>query len=253
MEYRVKIDAFEGPLDLLLHLVNRLEIDIYDISVSEITDQYLDFIHRMKELQLDVAAEYLLMASTLLAIKSQMLLPAREDEPLDEEFAAEPEPDPREALIHRLMLYRKYKLAAEQLRKRGDRWKYTYSKPAEPLEAKTKPLTDASLYDMLSALHKLVKRKQLRVPRQTKLQRREISVQSRMEEIMAALNESSGRKSFFEFYSSPDRTVIVTTFLAMLELMKNQQITCEQEDNFKNIVIYRIDAGGGRHGENISD
>src|SRR5690606_33892702 len=95
MPYHVKIDAFEGPLDLLLHLVHRLEIDIYDIPVAEITEQYLNYIHAMQELELDVASEYLVMAATLLQIKSKMLLP-KQDLEMDEEPDAEPEEDPRE-------------------------------------------------------------------------------------------------------------------------------------------------------------
>ncbi|PAD68335.1 segregation/condensation protein A, partial [Bacillus sp. 7586-K] len=94
MQYHVKIDAFEGPLDLLLHLINRLEIDIYDIPVSEITEQYMLYIHTMQVLELDVASEYLVMAATLLSIKSRMLLPKQEEELFDDEYINEPEEDP---------------------------------------------------------------------------------------------------------------------------------------------------------------
>lgn len=113
MEYQVKIEAFEGPLDLLLHLINRLEIDIYDIPVAKITEQYLLYVHTMRELELDVASEYLVMAATLLSIKSRMLLPKQEEELFDEEFLEEEE-DPREELIEKLIEYRKYKSAAQK-------------------------------------------------------------------------------------------------------------------------------------------
>lgn len=104
MEYKVKIGAFEGPLDLLLHLIHQLEIDIYDIPVAEITEQYLDYIHTMKELELDVASEYLVMAATLLAIKSKMLLPKQEPDEPDEDYTVEE--DPREQLVERLLEYK---------------------------------------------------------------------------------------------------------------------------------------------------
>ena len=113
VEYNVKIDAFEGPLDLLLHLINRLEIDIYDIPMAAITEQYLIYIHTMKELELDIASEYLVMAATLLAIKSKMLLPKHEEE-LEEDF--EYEEDPRDDLVEKLIEYRKYKEAAQELK-----------------------------------------------------------------------------------------------------------------------------------------
>ena len=113
MQYHVKINAFEGPLDLLLHLINRLEIDIYDIPVSEITEQYMLYIHTMQELHLDIASEYLVMAATLLSIKSRMLLPKQEEELFEDEFGEEPEEDPRDELMRRLIEYRKYKEAAD--------------------------------------------------------------------------------------------------------------------------------------------
>ncbi|GAE43404.1 segregation and condensation protein A [Mesobacillus boroniphilus JCM 21738] len=122
MQYNVKIEAFEGPLDLLLHLINTLEIDIYDIPVAEITEQYLMYIHAMKELQLDVASEYLVMAATLLAIKSKMLLPKHEAE-LEDEFEFDHEEDPRNELVERLIEYKKFKEAAsdlKSLRRNGD-------------------------------------------------------------------------------------------------------------------------------------
>src|SRR5690606_4106514 len=133
MQYNVKIDAFEGPLDLLLHLINRLEIDIYDIPVAEITEQYLFYIHTMKELQLDIASEYLVMAATLLAIKSKMLLPKHEDEQLEDEIGMEMEEDPRDELVERLVEYRKYKEAAEDLKELEQERGLMFTKPPSDL------------------------------------------------------------------------------------------------------------------------
>ena len=113
--YSVKVDAFEGPLDLLLHLINQEELDIYDIPVARITDQYLHYIHTMNDLELDIASEYLVMAATLLAIKSKMLLPKESTELFEDEWSMDAEDDPRDELMYQLIEYRKYKEAAETL------------------------------------------------------------------------------------------------------------------------------------------
>lgn len=249
MEYKVKLDAFEGPLDLLLHLVNRLEINIYDISVSQITDQYMSFIRQMQELQLDVAGDYLLMAATLLAMKSKMLLPKQEEPFMEDDYEADFMEDPREELIRRLVEYRKYKAVSEKLKDRESRWQMAYAKPPVPLgEPQAKQLSDVSVYDMVSSLQKLVKRKLLKVPRKTRIHRQEISMQERMNEIMSALGKPFERKTFYDFYVSedPGREHVVTTFLAVLELMKKRMIVCEQQGNFADIVIYKKEAGEDR-------
>ncbi|HEX6923009.1 MAG TPA: segregation/condensation protein A [Bacillales bacterium] len=245
MEYNVKLDAFEGPLDLLLHLVNRLEIDIYDISVLQITDQYMEFIHTMQELQLDVAGEYLLMAATLLEMKSKMLLPTEEEEYIEDDYE-EFEEDPRDELIRRLVEYRKYKIVSEQLKQREAKWQLVYAKPPVPLgEPEVKPLSDdISVYDMIASLQKLARRKQLEIPKKTKIHRQEISIKDRMGEVMAALDEAYGRKTFYDFYSGAEREEVVTTFLAVLELMKKRMVSCRQEGNFADIMIYKMDGGG---------
>lgn len=199
--YNVKIDAFEGPLDLLLHLINRLEIDIYDIPVSEITEQYLFYIHTMKELQLDVASEYLVMAATLLAIKSKMLLPKHE-ESLEDEFEFEYEEDPRDELVERLIEYRKYKEAASDLKSLELERGLMFTKPPSDLADFSTEVSpdrrdlDVSLYDMLGALQKLLRRKKLQRPLPTKISRQEIPIEQRMDEILKDLQINKGRRSF---------------------------------------------------------
>lgn len=116
VEMNFKVDAFEGPLDLLLHLIGQLEVDIYDIPMAEITDQYMEFVHTMQEMELDVASEYLVMAATLLAIKSKMLLPKQELE-IDYDTLEEEE-DPRDALVEKLMEYKRFKEAAKELKEK---------------------------------------------------------------------------------------------------------------------------------------
>ncbi|EAE4545807.1 segregation/condensation protein A, partial [Listeria monocytogenes] len=127
VEMNFKVDAFEGPLDLLLHLIGQLEVDIYDIPMAEITDQYMEFVHTMQEMELDVASEYLVMAATLLAIKSKMLLPKQELE-IDYDTLEEEE-DPRDALVEKLMEYKRFKEAAKELKEKEAERSFYFSKP----------------------------------------------------------------------------------------------------------------------------
>jgi segregation and condensation protein A len=241
MQYNVKIEAFEGPLDLLLHLINRLEIDIYDIPVAKITEQYLMYIHAMKELQLDVASEYLVMAATLLAIKSKMLLPKHVEE-LDDDFELE-EDDPRNELVERLIEYKKFKEAASDLKLLEEERGLMYTKPPSDLTEYAREIKnentdlDISLYDMLGAFQKLLRRKKLQRPMSTKIARQEISIEKRMDEIVSFLKKSGTRKSFNDLFPDSDREHIVVTFLAILELIKRQEIDIEQERNFAEIYM----------------
>ncbi len=244
MHYNVKIDSFEGPLDLLLHLINKLEIDIYDINVAEITEQYLDYVHAMQVLQLDVASEFLVMAATLLAIKSKMLLPKHEEDLLDDDLMYEPEEDSREELIERLVEYRKFKEAADDLKEMELERGLIFTKPPSDLsdfslnkEENAKQELDVSLYDMLAAFQKLLKRKKLQAPLMTKITRQEIPIENRMEEIVGFLRNKKGRISFDELFPIATKSHIVVTFLAILELLKRRQVFVEQEGNFADIFV----------------
>ncbi|MFD2445912.1 segregation/condensation protein A [Bacillus sp. CGMCC 1.16607] len=247
MQYNVKIDSFEGPLDLLLHLINRLEIDIYDIPVSEITEQYLIYIQTMKELHLDVASEFLVMAATLLAIKSKMLLPKHEEELPEEELEFPFEADPRDELVERLIEYRKYKEAAQDLKSLEEERSLMFSKPPSDLSELAKDIqvekvdVNVSIYDMLGAFQKLMRRKKLQKPLSTKIARQEISIEIRMKEILEELRNIKGRKSFFELFPFPQKEHIVVSFLAILELMKRQEIQIEQEQNFAEIFVMSLE------------
>ncbi|MCH1624804.1 segregation/condensation protein A [Fredinandcohnia quinoae] len=245
--YNVKLDTFEGPLDLLLHLINRLEIDIYDIPVAEITEQYLLYIHAMNELQLDIASEYLVMAATLLAIKSKMLLPKQEEELIDEEMDFELEEDPREELMRRLIEYRKYKEAAQDLKLLEEERGQIFTKPPSDLSEYSKEIKtdyqslDVSLYDMLGAFQKLLRRKKLQKPLATTITRQEIPIETRMEEIIKELHGFKGKKRFTDLFPYSEKNHIVVTFLAILELMKKNVILIEQENNFSDIFISSLE------------
>jgi segregation and condensation protein A len=247
MHYQVKIDTFEGPLDLLLHLINRLEIDIYDIPMSEITDQYLNYIKTMKELHLDVASEYLVMAATLLAIKSKMLLPKHEEIIVEDDMDMNYEEDPRDELVERLIEYRKYKEAAEDLKSLEEERNLMFSKPPSDLSELSKDIQvekvelNVTIYDMLGALQKMMRRKKLQKPLATKIARQEISIEKRMNEILVELKSFKGRKSFYELFPFPQKEHIVVSFLAILELMKRQEIHIEQEKNFAEIFVMSLE------------
>ncbi len=237
--YQVKLNAFEGPLDLLLHLINRYEIDIYDIPVSQITEQYMQYIHTMKELELNIASEYLVMASTLLAMKSALLLPNQE---LDQEDDAYEE-DPREELMHRLIEYRKYKEAAIQFKEKELEASYSYTRAPQAFQQKQHRVPiqnqgDVSIYDMLSAMQKVFTRKKWNSPMSTTVQRTEIPIKQRMQEILVQIQSYKNGITFDALFMYPNRSHIVVTFVALLELMKNKEIHCTQEKHFDTLTIY---------------
>ncbi|MFB1050451.1 segregation/condensation protein A [Paraliobacillus sp. JSM ZJ581] len=237
--YQVKLDAFEGPLDLLLHLINRYEIDIYDIPVSEITEQYMQYIHTMKQLELNIASEYLVMASTLLAMKSALLLPNQELDEADDVY----EEDPREELMHRLIEYRKYKEAATQFKERELEASYSYTRSPQPLQKNQQHVPiqnngEVSIYDMLFAMQKVLTRKKWNRPMNATVQRTEIPIKQRMKEILIHLQTHTDGVTFDTLFTYPTRSHIVVTFVALLELMKNKEIQCTQHKHFDTLTIY---------------
>ncbi|WP_284141246.1 MULTISPECIES: segregation/condensation protein A [unclassified Virgibacillus] len=235
--YKVKLETFEGPLDLLLHLINRYEIDIYDIPVAQITEQYMHYIHTMQKLELNIASEYLVMAATLLAIKSQMLLPKQEV--LDE--IDEYEEDPREELMQRLIEYRKFKNAAEALKEKEIDANQIFTRPPVVFQdIDIKPPVekgDVSVYDLISALGKMFERKKWNEPLDTKIQRTDISIEQRMDEVLTIVKQTSEPVLFDQLFPYHSRSHIVVTFMAILELMKKKEVHCMQEKNFDSLLI----------------
>src|SRR5690625_486163 len=236
--YQVSLDVFEGPLDLLLHLINQLEIDIYDIPVAEITEQYMEYIQTMQHLELNIASEYLVMAATLLEIKSKMLLPAQESNDEFEEY----EEDPREELMERLIEYRKYKEAAEDLKEKELDDQQIFTRPPvlfKELETKT-PIVrgELSIYDMLGALNKMFQRKKWNEPQDTRITRTEIPIEQRMEEVLIVVQESKSGISFERLFTYQSRSHIVVTFIAILELMKVNKVFCRQANHFEPLYVF---------------
>ncbi|EJL40981.1 segregation and condensation protein A [Brevibacillus agri] len=250
MAYSIKLDSFEGPLDLLLHLIDKAEVDIYDIPIAEITEQYLATIDQMQELQLDVASEFVVMAATLLSIKSKMLLPRKEEHVFQPFLDMDVEEvDPREELVARLLEYKRYKLLAEQLREMEIGRNQVFTRPAESLAPYVREedhtVKNVTLYDLINALEKLVQKAKDKEP-MTKVSRDEISIKDRMTQIRQLVRVGGGMVRFSQLFSKgATRSEIVTTFLALLELMKAKHITCIQNQLFQDIMI--CDAEGAQN------
>lgn len=243
MEYKVKIDSFEGPLDLLLHLIQQLEIDIYDIPAAEITNQYLMYVNTMQQLELDVASEYLVMAATLIAMKSRSLLPDHESD--EEDFMHEE--DPREELARRLLEYKRYKEAAEKLHELEEERAKVHSRPpADKLfESNAEGPLHVSIFDMLGAFQKMTRRKKLAVPPKATVRREELSVEKRMHTLKEKLRSAQSPILFDDLFDSHERDELVISFLAVLELMKQNEIVVSQNGNFADLYV----TAGGKEDE----
>lgn len=235
--YNFIINDFEGPLDLLLHLIKTSKMDIYDISIEEITKQYLEFIKRMKEMNLDIASEYLVMASELIEMKSRLLLPTSKNEE-DDDY----EEDPKEKLINRLLEYKKYKDMVDTFKVLEEERKEIFTKEpinlSEYKENKVSNDGEITLEDLINALNGFLKRKEEEKPRETKITKRELSVTQRTTQIRDILIKKK-KVSFFDLFEIRTKEYVVVTFLSILEMAKHGEITITQDDNFNNIVISR--------------
>ena len=240
-----KLESFEGPLDLLLHLIEKAEISIEDISISEITDQYLAYLDAMQEMELDVTSEFLVMAATLLAMKSRYLLPkppAPEEKP-DEEEEGDVQ-DPREELIRKLIEYRKYKLAAAWLREMAWARSQVFTREAADLTPYLaarpfNPVQGLTAEDLARAFRKAMRKFAGRT-RVAAIPRDEISVKDRIGDIIHTFRHRSqdGKMLFSQLVGNlKDRQQVVVTFLAVLELMKKGLVTCHQNRLFGEIVV----------------
>jgi len=236
MEYCIKISEFEGPLDLLLHLVKESNIDIYDININEITEQYLEYIHSQEKLNIDIAAEYLVMAATLMEIKSNSLLPKKNI--IEEEINEEEET--RETLIQKLIEYQKYKEITKDFKILEQSRKNIYTKAPsklnEMLDTKFTNDNNTTVDDLLKAFSMFLERKNMEKPIITKVTNKEYSVRERKNDIKSYL-KTKRKAEFNELFTIHSKSYIVVTFLSILELAKEEEITLLQEANFDKIFI----------------
>lgn len=236
LPYQVRIENFEGPLDLLLHLIKKNEINIYDIPVAMIAQQYLEYLEAMEELNLNVAGDFLVMAATLLQIKSKMLLPV--DETADDD---EDGPDPREELVRRLLEYKAFKEAARQLDDREKIWREIFWREQAPLVEEVEeelPLENVSLFDLVDALKEVLERNPS--SRLIEIVPDNLTVRERMNLILETLEGKDSVSFAALFEGSSHRMVVVVTFLALLELMKLRIARVFQAETFGPILVSRM-------------
>lgn len=231
LDLTFRLEGFEGPLDLLLHLIQKNELDIFNIPIALVTEQYLEYLQLMKVLNLDVAGEYLLMASTLLHIKSRMLLPRSSEEEEGEE-------DPRAELIRRLLEYQRYKQAALELEQRPllDRDVFVRLMPAEPEEGPEEERIEVNLLELLEAFRKVLGRVKPEGVHEVILE--SISVEDKIEEILMFLERENRSVVFHRLFpEQASRRVVIVTLLAILELVKMKRIRIFQLTPFETIRV----------------
>lgn len=235
MEYKIKLEIFEGPLDLMLYLIKKEEIDIYDIPIAKITDQYLEYLEMMKLLDLDIAGEFIVMAATLMQIKSKMLLPP--DETPQEDMEQE---DPRAELVKKLLEYKKFKEAADGLAAREAAASQLYSRKTEEkelLETEDSPFFETSIFDLLTAFSKILKE----IPKETfyRVVKDEFTVGEKIHDIFHMLVNQP--RIYFSrlFKEAKSKLEIIATFLAILELIRLKEIVVLQNESFGEIEIIR--------------
>ena len=237
MDYKVKLEVFEGPLDLLLYLIKRDEVDIYEISIERITKQYLEYMEAFQVLNIEVAGEFIVMAANLLYIKSRMLLP--KDQQMAEVDAEED--DPRWELIRQLIEYKKFKEAAAHLRHREQAQEALFPRGPSALDARDKEanlsLEDVGIFDLINAFQKVLRRLESRREDLREIFAENFTVADKIEVLLRMT--SSGVPLRFEecFASAATRTEIVVTFLALLELIRLKQLRVRQEEPFGEIWI----------------
>jgi len=247
MEYKVMLETFEGPLDLLLYLIEKAQIDIYEIPINEITDQYLNYIKKMGELDLEITSDFLVMAATLLEIKSKMLLPSKEKDLYSEQLEIV-EADPRIELVNKLIEYKKYKNAANKLKVLEDVQRKIFCKPREDFvlySSKEERLENMNIDQLAEAYNRLFRKSiKKRLFNISKIQNEEYSLKECINKIKNMLGLKKRIRFSQLFKGKPNRREVVSTFLSLLELIKSKYIYAYQENNFEDILISKSDEEG---------
>lgn len=239
MTYNFCTTDFEGPLDLLLHLVKESKMDIYEINISEIINQYLDFIHSLEENNIDIASEYLVMASELIHLKSKLLVNRKdEEETTEDEFSFSSEED----LRNKLLEYEKYKQLTQSFHDLEEKRGEVYTKLPESLKEYIEETGiqkgEFDIEDLFNAYKLFIERQKLSKPLNTKITKKELSVDDKIKDIRNILNTRK-RVNFIELFTEVTKENIVVTFLSILEMTKSNEIILTQEDNFSPIMIER--------------
>lgn len=238
MSYEITLDNFQGPLDLLLHLIKEKEMDLETLDLSLLADQYLDYINKVDD-RLEIMSEYLVMATTLVEMKSKTLLP-REKITIDDEY----QEDPTQQLIRRLIEYKKYKDISETFKDRYEKRNEMYTKAPSSMNEyniEIKIEGDLEVYDLLKAMQKLYARKALTIPLESKVTRVEISIEERSKQIMDYFNHHHLKSvSFGDLIDRGDCNYFIVTFLSVLTLVKDHYLNIKQSYNFDEIIVEAI-------------
>lgn len=238
MSYKIRLDIFEGPLDLLLYLIKKDELNIYDIPITRITEQYLQYLGVMEQLDLNIAGDFLVMAASLMQIKSKMLLPP------DPEGPAEEEADPRADLVRRLLEYKSFKDAAGWLRQWEERRADYFTREGiEPIEDGQASPLEATLFDLLGALSSVLA--DLPKTAAHEVSRDEYTVADKIEEIRGRVGKGRPVKFRDLFKAASNKYEVITTFLALLELIRLHEIVAVQSDYFGDIELARPTRAAG--------
>jgi segregation and condensation protein A len=232
MTYQVRLSQFEGPLDLLLHLIRRDKIDIYDIPISHITEEYLAYIEIMQELELEVAGDFFVMAATLMRIKAQMLLPRRTEIEGEEE-------DPRDELVRNLLEYKKFKEAALHFSEMEEDRRRVYTRPGAPVVSSDEPeqTIEVTVFDLFGAFKKVLAELKNQVT--YRIERETVSLEERIGTVRGKLMERTEVLFTELFEGGFNRTEIIVTFLAILELVRLGELVARQMSNGPDIWLYR--------------
>lgn len=239
-EYKVKFEVFEGPLDLLLYLIKKQEVDIYEVNLTQLATQFIEYIDVMRMLDLEIAGEFLVMASTLMYIKSRELLPVDKQVQAEEEDDDE---DPRWELIRQLVEYKKFKDAAAQLQVLEERQENIYRREApKPVFEAEPSKPEVSIFDLINAVNSILKRVAQREGESREIFEDKWSVSEKIEMLAKVMTDKPRVKFSDLFEGATSRTEVVVTFLAMLELIRLKQIICVQPDHFADIEIMKAEA-----------
>ncbi|HHV39223.1 MAG TPA: segregation/condensation protein A [Tepidimicrobium sp.] len=241
MKYNIVLESFEGPMDLLMHLIDKAKIDIYDININEITEQYMEHLTKMEEMDLEVTSEFLVMAATLLEIKSKMLLPQREQEDSNTQTDEE-EADPRLELVKKLIEYKKYKHASKKLKGFERVQNKVHYKPQEDLAYYSREMEEFEEMDLAKLVQAfqniLLKNKHSETfIHMDKIVRERYTLEECIQRIKNRLKNCSTVKFSSLFDENSNRVEIIVVFLSLLELIKANIVTVKQESNFSDILI----------------
>ncbi len=238
-EYKVQFEVFEGPLDLLLYLIKKEEVDIYEVNLTKLATQFIEYIDLMRQFDLEVAGEFLVMASTLMFIKSRELLPVDQQVAVEGEDEGE---DPRWELIRQLVEYKKFKDAAAQLQSLETRQENVFPRLPAKLEFETAappPKPEVGIFDLLNAVNAVLKRFEKREGAGRDIFEDKWTVGEKIEFILKVIAERGSMKFSELFEAAASRSEVVCTFLALLELIRLKQIVCAQPEPFAEIEIRR--------------